>query len=235
MDPRHLFMDERLRGMCAYCGAGPDTRDHVPSKVLLDDPLPSQLPVVDACGNCNNSHSRDEQYLACFLECVVSGTTDPLGVRRAKVARILTENPTLRGRIAASRRKGERGNAVWVPEADRVRRVARKLALGHVAHELYPRHDEPTAVLCAPLPELSEQARAAFEDAPLGVDNVFPEIGTRAFIRTCLLTATDHAPTLLRERWIVVQPDRYRYVVETDGSMVRMVLSEYLACEVVWG
>ena len=35
--------------------------------------------------------------------------------------------------------------------------------------------------------------------------------------------------------WVVVQPDRYRYaVVETGGVVVRMVLSEYLACEVVW-
>ncbi len=37
MDPRKLFIDERLTGMCVYCGTRPDTRDTVPSKVLLDD------------------------------------------------------------------------------------------------------------------------------------------------------------------------------------------------------
>ena len=37
MDPRHLFIDERHTGMCVYCGTHPDTRDHVPSKVLLDE------------------------------------------------------------------------------------------------------------------------------------------------------------------------------------------------------
>lgn len=37
MDPRKLFVDERLLEMCAYCGGQPDTRDHVPSRVLLDD------------------------------------------------------------------------------------------------------------------------------------------------------------------------------------------------------
>lgn len=39
---------------------------------------------------------------------------------------------------------------------------------------------------------------------------------------------------LLSEDWIVVQPGRYRYSVESDGSMVRMVLSEYLGCHVAW-
>lgn len=35
--------------------------------------------------------------------------------------------------------------------------------------------------------------------------------------------------------WIVVQPGRYRYVAFVDDTVVvRMVLSEYLACEVIW-
>ena len=37
MDPRHLFIDERHTGFCVYCGAQPDTRDHVPSKVFLKE------------------------------------------------------------------------------------------------------------------------------------------------------------------------------------------------------
>lgn len=40
MDPRHLPVDSRLVGGCVFCGGEPGTRDHVPSKVLLDDPLP---------------------------------------------------------------------------------------------------------------------------------------------------------------------------------------------------
>ena len=73
MDPRHLFIDERHTGMCVYCGTHPDTRDHVPSKVLLDEPYPPELPVVGACKKCNSSFSLDEQYLACFLDCVIRG------------------------------------------------------------------------------------------------------------------------------------------------------------------
>jgi len=43
MNPCHLFMDERLTGMCVYCGAHPETRDHVPSKVLLDKPYRDRM------------------------------------------------------------------------------------------------------------------------------------------------------------------------------------------------
>jgi hypothetical protein len=60
MDPRHLFVDQRETGMCVYCGKLPDSREHIPSKVLLDEPYPIDLPVVDACYNCNNSFSKDE-------------------------------------------------------------------------------------------------------------------------------------------------------------------------------
>ena len=35
--------------------------------------------------------------------------------------------------------------------------------------------------------------------------------------------------------WLVLQPGRYRYMADVDsGAVVRIVMSEYLACEVVW-
>ena len=59
MDPRHVFIYERHTGNCVYCGAYPDTRDHVPSKVLLNEPYPPDLPVIGACQRCNTSYSLD--------------------------------------------------------------------------------------------------------------------------------------------------------------------------------
>ena len=39
----------------------------------------------------------------------------------------------------------------------------------------------------------------------------------------------------LDSNWTVLQPGRYRYVVaRLDGIVVRIILSEYLACEVMW-
>jgi len=225
-------MDERLTGMCAYCGVEPDTSDHVPSRVLLDEPYPPGLPVVDACEKCNTGFSLDEQYLSCFLECVICGTVASTGVRRSNIKRILGENAALQRRIGASQRKDRTGNLLWRPEFERIRKVLLKLARGHVAYELYPKLEEPNRVVFAPLSTLSLQERRAFEDANLGDLTLWPEIGTRAFLR-----ASDKRPNQFEQKgdWILVQPGRYRYAVaETSGVLVRMVLSEYLACLVLW-
>jgi hypothetical protein len=225
-------MDERLIGMCVYCGAQPDTRDHVPSKVLLDEPFPPQLPVVDACASCNAGFSLDEQYLSCFLECVICGTADPSGLQRPNVMRSLNENPALKARIAASRRRNEAGNLVWQSETDRVREVVTKLARGHVAYEMYPKMEEPDEVAFAPLQVMSGHERAAFEDVTSGTLAGWPEIGSRAFLRA---SGKNPDPFEQIGDWIVVQPGRYRYsVVEAGGVLVQMVLSEYLACAVSW-
>ena len=101
-DPLKLFVDERLKGRCVFCGGKPNTRDHCPSKVLLDAPLPPNLPVVDACEACNQSFSKDEQYLACFVECVICGSTDPLAVQRENIGRMLRDNPQLATQIQAA-------------------------------------------------------------------------------------------------------------------------------------
>ncbi len=232
MDPRHLFKDERLDGFCVYCGAAPDTRDHVPAKVLLDEPYPSNLPVVDACEKCNESFSLDEQYLSCFLECVMCGTAEPSDLKRPNVQRILRENPALKHRLQDSKKKDLLGNLLWQPEQTRFRKIATKLARGHVAYELYPKLEEPAKVDFAPLPALHAQNRAAFEDVISEGLDLLPEIGSRAFLR-----ALGKKPDQFEQTggWVVVQPGRYRYaVVETSGILVRIVLSEYLGCEVHW-
>ena len=77
MDNLRPFSDIRLSNSCSYCGeTNPDTRDHVPSKVLLDPPYPNNLPVVPCCNDCNTKFSLDEEYFACLIECIIHGTTD---------------------------------------------------------------------------------------------------------------------------------------------------------------
>ncbi len=107
-----------------------------------------------------------------------------------------------------------------------------KLARGHAAYKLYPKFDEPVAITFVPLQVLSEEERSAFEHLTSEKLSFWPEIGSRAFLR-----AFGTSPDWFKQSvdWIVVQPDRYRYAVtETCRVLVRMVLSEYLACEVVW-
>ena len=219
--------------MCVYCGAHhPDTRDHVPSKVLLDEPYPPQLPSVDACVNCNTGFSLDEQYLSCFLECVICGTVEPSMLQRPNVKRILGGTPALQRRIGASRRTDEAGNLSWQPETDRVRKVMMKLARGHAAYELYPKLEEPDEVVLVPFPTMSGHDKDTFEDVAPGAPDLWPEIGSRAFLR-----ALGKQPDQFDQvgKWVVVQPGRYRYsIVETGGVLVQIVLSEYLTCMVTW-
>jgi len=234
VDPRHLFIDKRHFGACVYCGGERESRDHIPPKVFLDEPYPPELPVVDACNKCNTGYSLDEQYLSCFLEVVLCGTSEPSSLSRPKIGRILTDNPGLKRRIDSSGNKGLFGELSWQPEVDRVKRVITKLARGHAAYELYPHYEEPTVIGFTPLSILTNEEQTAFEGNLSEGLNILPELGSRAFKRLFLfgneLVSFDH-----NGDWIIVQPRRYRYAVtESDGLIVRIVLSEYLACTVSW-
>lgn len=229
MDPRKLFADERCRGYCVFCGGAAATRDHVPSRVLLDEPYPPNLPVAESCLECNNAFSLDEQYLACFLECVINGTIDPTDTRRAKVTRILAENPLLAARIAASLCEQECGEKLWKPEAERIGRVLVKLARGHLAYELsLPRLDPPISVHAMPIHLLRERGDVRFlESQPTPF---WPEIGSRSFIRACMQFGSPST-----DDWRVIQEGRYQYLVsQADGDFVRMLIGNYLACEIRW-
>lgn len=230
MDPRQLFIDERLLGVCAYCGAQPDTRDHVPSKILLDEPFPANLPVVDACSKCNGGFSLDEEYLACFIESVICGGTDNNKLSE-KVAKVFQHNPALAKSIQASVSKDESGGLVWKVDTVRVRNVLLKLARGHLAFELgvLPPF-KPYIIEFTPFPVIDDSQRAVYE-TDLGDDSMLlPEIGSRSFVN------------LLKDRnnpygkWHVVQDNKYRYAVgqSNQGNWVKFVLSEYLACRVAW-
>lgn len=232
MDPKHyLFVDERLLGRCVYCGGMPDTRDHVPSKILLDDPLPANLAVVEACVDCNRGFSLDEEYLACFLECVLVGSSEVDLVRRPKVKRALLHNRRLAERIQSSAHLDEDGRCVWIPES-RVSNVLVKLSRGHVVYELsLTRIDEPREIVFRPLSTMSALERETFERAGAGDIRGWPEVGSRAFLRAC--GAEPYSEQ--QGPWVVVQPHQYRYTVDQhDGVRVQIVLAEYVACIVDW-
>jgi len=230
MDPRKLFVDERLTGFCVFCGAEPRTRDHCPSKVLLDEPFPSDLPVVEACESCNASFSKDEQYVACLIECAACGSAEPTEVQRPKIQRVLIENAKLAARLRASCKTDACGRITWKVDKDRVHRVVLKLARGHIAYEFgLPKLDEHEQLAFLPLIAMSYEQRSAFEAPPSPTTALWPEIGSRAFMRSLVLGGTVYHDN----DWIVVQPGRYRYLVsQANGDFVQIILNEYLACRV---
>ena len=224
------YSDARNKGFCVHCGSRKNqTRDHVPSRIFLDDPLPTDLPVTHACFKCNNGFSRDEEYLACLLKCVSSGHVDPSKLERAKIARILGSRPKLMAMLMKAKLESG-GEVTWRFDASRVENVVLKLARGHAAYELNePKLAKPDALWFKPLIVMGDREREEFEIEEVG-PSVWPEIGSRAMNR--LLIVGDK---VFEEGWLLVQQGRYRYRTSQDsGLRVRMVLREYLACEVIW-
>lgn len=241
MDQYRDLADYRLIRGCIYCGARAGTRDHVPSRCLLDRPFPLNLPVVGCCESCNQSFSKDEEYFVCLIESVLCGSTDPTKFRRDSVSRIMKNSPALRLRIESARTEID-GNSVFMPEAKCVSNVLLKLARGHAAFELSQLcRDEPDHFWCGPIASLSSKIREDFDSAH--VQQLFGEIGSRNYQRLQVAQVTLqseagelHQVAVLINDWINVQDDRYRYLAIDDvGELViRIVVSEYLACEVVW-
>jgi hypothetical protein len=51
-----------VAGICAYCGEKPVTVDHVPPKLMLEEPYPPNLVTVPACESCNKKFMKDDEY-----------------------------------------------------------------------------------------------------------------------------------------------------------------------------
>lgn len=223
------YADDRNKGFCIHCGGRYETEDHIPSKVFLDRPYPENLPVSASCARCNEGFSKDEEYLACLVECIVAGTVDSARIGRPSIARKLKDQPRLRERLSAARRE-DGDSVIWDVETSRVANVLVKLARGHAAFEVNePQLGEPVTVGFTPLPTLRPAQRAAFEQEEPGIA-AWPEVGSRAMGR--LLVVDDEA---FEEGWLLVQADRYRYRVLQDGGLrVKIVIREYLAAEICW-
>lgn len=241
MDQLLNLADNRLINGCIYCGGSADTRDHVPSRILLDPPYPENLPVVGACKACNQGFSKDEQYFVCLLEAVLAGSTDPNEIRRASVARAMKRSPALRARIESAKATWN-SRIVFIPEEDRVKNVMLKLARGHAAFELsQPCTHEPDHYWCGALETLSEDQREGFD--AVHIQQLFGEIGSRNIQRMYAAEVTLQSDSGAQEKmqvivndWVEVQESNYRYLAIDDinGVIIRIVVSDYLACEVAW-
>ena len=235
MKPIREYVDERLKGSCIHCGGWiserQKSRDHVPSKALLRKPYPGNLPTVEICRECNSGFAKDEEYAVAFLGAVLSGSTEPDRQPEAVGQGILRRNDKLRSMIESAKREfqtvGSETRTVWLPDVRRFEKVIVKNARGHVFFEAgEPLVEEPTSVAVQPLVGLTGEERAAFERADAGPG--WPEVGSR------MLTRVVEGHDLVNG-WVLVQEGVYRYAVTHSGSfVVKMVMAEYLAAEVIW-
>lgn len=231
------FADNRLLRGCIFCGGPAETRDHIPSKCLLDKPFPENLAVVGCCYYCNQSFSSDEQYVACLIECVKCGTTDLNKLRRASIRKILNQTPALKKRLEGALHQNS-GSIAFVPEWDRINNVMLKLAQGHVAYELsLIKRDKPSHFWCGLLSSLPEENQVEFNSVHFQ-ENV-GEIGSRSiqrFLVTTLTALDGRNINLIFNDWVDVQENRYRYIAIDDMGMIiiRIVIDEFFACEAIW-
>lgn len=239
MNQLNTYADNRLINGCIYCGGLAETRDHVPSKCLLESPYPANLPVVGCCDSCNQNFSKDEQYFVCLIESALCGSTDPEKIGRPSVAKIMRKSPALRQRIENSKTEVD-GQIAFVPEFERIHNVMLKLARGHAAFELsQPCRSEPDGFWCGPLSSLPQEIRETFDSAHF--QHLLGEVSSRNTQRLMVMTFLNENgeqinDELIMNDWLDVQDDLYRYIAIDDmGTLViRIVIAEYFACEVAW-
>ena len=229
------YSDVRNHGLCIHCGEGlyrdNSSRDHVPTRSLLNRPYPDNLPTVDVCGECNNGFSKGEGYLVALIACVISGSVELSRHEFPVASGILARSAELAARIDRTRRVqltlwGE-AEVQWSVESDRVGEVVVKNARGHAFHELgLPLHFPPSHIAVSPMLLLSDSQRGHFERCR--DDALWPEVGSRMMQR---MAVGD-----LERGWVVVQRGVYRYMVvqRPVETLVRSVIREYLATEVSW-
>lgn len=113
-------------------------------------------------------------------------------------------------------------------ELDRIKNVLVKNARGHIMYEHgEPVEGTPTSVDAVPIQYLTEESYKRFEEIDYGTG--WPEVGSRLMDR--LITGRD----MRSDGWIELQRDTYRYAAMCHGNfIVRIVVEEYLAAEVVW-
>lgn len=114
---------------------------------------------------------------------------------------------------------------------ERVRNVILKLARGHLHFELsIQERDDPDVHEIVPLSLMTADGREFFERPESGAMTVWPELGSRAFLRACASSERGS------DGWLDVQEGRCRYLVgQGQGSYAHIVIGEYLACRAVWG
>jgi hypothetical protein len=224
----YLKYDKSGNYMCIYCGEKADSREHIPSKILLDEPYPSKLAVLPSCKSCNNSFSSDEQYVACLIEYVKSVLNNAI-IDRKKISQTFQKRPHILKGFEHGTKCNDDGSVEYIEyDIQKIESVVIKLAKCHAMYTMSQiTFDTKAEVYFRFLPELVEGDIAIFTQ-PV-IQEKSPELGARGAIEI-LLSAEGNIIT----PWNIVQEGRYRFItfVADKGSVVRIVISEYFCAEV---
>lgn len=228
----YTYWEKKRENGCLYCGAKAETREHVPSKTLLEEPYPENLPTIPACFKCNNGFSLDEQYFACFLEFLKSSIY--IGYQcNDKIVRTMNENLPLK-QLIESQIKNIDGKINFTYDISRFDRIVSKLAIGHVGYEFdNVCFDGPKTIWYEFSFRLKEDFKRQFLKPQ--IMNKFPEISSRFACDYCIIQNTETGEAFLLNDWIDIQEQRYEYhtfINDKGGITVRMLIFDILFCQV---
>lgn len=222
------FADPRQTELCAYCATLEKklTKDHTPSKIFLNKPYPENMHIVPACFDCNNNFSSDEEYLSYWIEMALFEQKEVKTDRYKKAVRALERNISLKKNILGD--SLFKKNDIMPLDESRFCNIVFKLASGHILFKHNtPQYEMPTSIKWFYFQNLNNINKRLFEQEPQM--DVFPEVGSRTIIKIDELGLPVYS-------WEIVQPDIYRYLVANidDDLVVKIIFSEFLACEAIW-
>lgn len=240
----HVVFRRGSHMKCIYCGEEANTREHCPSKVFLQSPLPTDLPVLPACFACNNGYSNDEKFTFRVIgllyryyeeqgekdiEISDNDTKDIIEVKNYVNDFIRQQSRVFNNRM------GE---------------TFIKLAIGHAAYEIsegyYSQNWDgiPLYVTYVIKSLLSLEEWEGLEYAELIHNDPLPKLGSRAYrnvyvVQMPLMDANGKSNKLLGccfMDWTDVQEGSYKYIVfmHDDQIIVKIIIKEFLYAEIVF-
>lgn len=210
--------------MCCYCGECADTVDHVPSKILLNEPYPENLPTVPCCRKCNEQFSLDEEYVAVLFECVRWQTFNSGQFQREKVRKIAEHTPALLETVKETVLPLLNGHFSIDLRDVRLNRVLTKLIGGHLRFEGLDQlflHEGFDIRFYHDIHANLEFYR--WFHSPI-FSELLPEVGSRA------LNAMIEQGSV-GGSWFTVQSGTYAYCVAPDNSEVRIIIQNFFGVQ----
>lgn len=216
---------------CIYCYEKANTREHIPSKIFLNEPYSNNLAILPACFNCNNSYSENEQYLACLIDYVQYKLYNLKTVKRDKIKKAFTSRPHIKNQLEESTIYLDNGKLHYIEyNHNKIKDILLKLAIGHATYSLSKIYfEEPNMINYKFFTELSNEEVNNFNEEILC--DISPEIGSRSFDNIAFINGNIPLVT-----WNIVQYNQYRYLVyeSKTSTNVKIVIGEFFYSEVIW-
>lgn len=234
------FKDSRLDQYCCYCGgnrwSAHTTMDHTPSGGLLDDPENASVATVRVCKDCNRSWSRIEAYAYCSISSFISGTWKHSEQKLTKASKILKNDKKLRRRIFSELNIDAKQRIFWKPSYKLLDRFFLKQALGHLFLETGELSFHENSVVGWSIAD--HMAPLDFSQFLGKQNDVYPEIGSRAFLRRYTFDDELPADSFATDEcgFTVIEKGNYRFrvLLRQGGKEVQSILRERIFVSVQW-